>query len=183
MERRIPVALIEDLLLTRELSSGLAIPTRDAFQLARRLLGRSPGTGRPDLRVAFVGSLHIGEFIQLGTDVTALRHRVQARLEGAVETVVRRRRGSSGPEPFFGYSLRTPRWRYTEWDEGREGRELYDHDADPQELTNLADDPAHAEAVTDLSAQLRQAVGTTLPADGTTPTVTPGWWNVNLTDP
>jgi hypothetical protein len=93
MERRIPVALIEDLLLTRELSSGLAIPTRDAFQLARRLLGRSPGTGRPDLRVAFVGSLHIGEFIQLGTDVTALRHRVQARLEGAVETVVRRRRG------------------------------------------------------------------------------------------
>lgn len=93
MERRIPVALIEDLLLTRELSSGLAIPTRDAFQLARRLLGRSPGTGRPDLRVAFVGSLHIGEFIQLGTDVTALRHHVQARLEGAVETVVRRRRG------------------------------------------------------------------------------------------
>lgn len=93
MERRIPVVLIEDLLLTRELSSGLAIPTRDAFQLARRLLGRSPGTGRPDLRVAFVGSLHIGEFIQLGTDVTALRHHVQARLEGAVETVVRRRRG------------------------------------------------------------------------------------------
>jgi hypothetical protein len=93
MERRIPVALIEDLLLTRELSSGLAIPTRDAFQLARRLLGRSPGTGRPDLRVAFVGSLHIGEFIQLGTDVTALRHHVQARLEAAVETGVRRRRG------------------------------------------------------------------------------------------
>ena len=97
--------------------------------------------------------------------------------------MVRRRRGENGPEPFFGYSLRTPRWRYTEWDEGREGRELYDHDADPRELTNLADDPAHAEAVTDLSAQLRQAVATTLPADGTTPTVTPGWWNVNLTDP
>ena len=101
----------------------------------------------------------------------------------AITQVVRRRRGSSGPEPFFGYSLRTPRWRYTEWDEGREGRELYDHDADPRELTNLAEDPAHAEAVAELSAQLRQAVGTTLPADGTTPTVTPGWWNVNLTDP
>jgi arylsulfatase A-like enzyme len=101
----------------------------------------------------------------------------------AITQVVRRRRGENGPEPFFGYSLRTPRWRYTEWDEGREGRELYDHDADPRELTNLADDPAHAEAVTDLSAQLRQAVATTLPADGTTPTVTPGWWNVNLTDP
>ena len=32
----------------------------------------------------------------------------------------------------FGYSLRTPRWRYTEWDEGQQGRELYDHDADPK---------------------------------------------------
>ncbi len=93
VERRIPVALIEDLLLTRELSAGLAIPTKDAFQLARRLLGRSPGTGRPDLRAAFVGSLHIGEFIQLGTDVAAVRQQVQSRLEAAVETVVRRRRG------------------------------------------------------------------------------------------
>lgn len=93
VERRIPVALIEDLLLTRELSAGLAIPTKDAFQLARRLLGRSPGTGRPDLRAAFVGSLHVGEFIQLGTDVAAVRQQVQSRLEAAVETVVRRRRG------------------------------------------------------------------------------------------
>lgn len=93
VERRIPVGLIEDLLLTRELSAGLGIPTKEAFQLARRLLGRSPGTGMPDLRAAFVGSLHIGEFIQIGTDIAALRQRVQARLEAAVETVVRRRRG------------------------------------------------------------------------------------------
>jgi iduronate 2-sulfatase len=35
---------------------------------------------------------------------------------------------------FFGYTLRTPRWRYTEWDQGDQGRELYDHDADPREL-------------------------------------------------
>jgi len=39
---------------------------------------------------------------------------------------------------FFGYSLRTARWRYTEWDQGDQGRELYDHDADPRELVNLA---------------------------------------------
>src|SRR4051794_13922862 len=44
--------------------------------------------------------------------------------------------GSEGRR-FFGYSLRTPRWRYTEWDEGKQGRELYDHDADPRELKNL----------------------------------------------
>ena len=41
----------------------------------------------------------------------------------------------------MGYSVRTERWRYTEWDGGRLGRELYDHDADPQEWNNLANDP------------------------------------------
>ena len=35
-----------------------------------------------------------------------------------------------------GRSARSPRWRYTEWPDG--SRELYDHDADPGEITNLA---------------------------------------------
>lgn len=56
---------------------------------------------------------------------------------------------------FAGYSLRTERWRYTEWDEGRQGAELYDHENDPQEYTNLAKDPQHAETVKELSAKLR----------------------------
>ena len=37
------------------------------------------------------------------------------------------------------------RWRYTEWDGGREGVELYDHQADPDEYHNLAHDPAYAD--------------------------------------
>lgn len=84
---------------------------------------------------------------------------------------------------FFGYSLRTPRYRYTEWDEGKEGRELYDHDADPRELTNLANEAAHAKTVTDLSAQLKLAAKTTFPPSGQTPTVQPGLWAPNLTEP
>jgi uncharacterized sulfatase len=37
-------------------------------------------------------------------------------------------------------SLRTDRWRYTEWDYGERGVELYDHKNDPLELTNLTSD-------------------------------------------
>ncbi|WP_414663201.1 sulfatase [Horticoccus sp. 23ND18S-11] len=84
---------------------------------------------------------------------------------------------------FFGYSLRTPRWRYTEWDEGASGRELYDHDADPRELTNLATLPAHAATVAELGERLRAAVKTTFPADGKTPTVAPGTWAPLLVAP
>jgi iduronate 2-sulfatase len=84
---------------------------------------------------------------------------------------------------FFGYSLRTPRWRYTEWDEGAAGRELYDHERDPRELTNLADEPAHADTVAELSKQLRAAVKGTFPPSGETPPLREGLWAPNLTDP
>jgi hypothetical protein len=79
-----------------------------------------------------------------------------------------------GGKRYFGYSLRTPRWRYTEWDEGAQGRELYDHNADPRELTNLAEKPEHAETVADLSQQLRAAVQATLPPSGKVPEIQPG---------
>lgn len=46
--------------------------------------------------------------------------------------------------PRWGRSVRTARWRYTEWDDGRAGRELYDYDADPSEYRNRAGDPAAA---------------------------------------
>src|SRR5205085_7858 len=55
------------------------------------------------------------------------------------------RGGAKQGKSIMGRSLRTERWRYTEWDEGRAGVELYDHDADPQEMRNLAADAASAE--------------------------------------
>lgn len=56
---------------------------------------------------------------------------------------------------FDGYSIRTARWRYTLWDDGRKGEQLYDMQADPGETTNLAADPRHAETVSKLKTQVQ----------------------------
>jgi iduronate 2-sulfatase len=60
---------------------------------------------------------------------------------------------------FMGYSVRTEQWRYTEWDEGKRGVELYNEVADPDELRNLADDPAHRKQLADMRELLRRVRG------------------------
>lgn len=91
----------------------------------------------------------------------------------------------AGGKRFFGYSLRTQRWRYTEWDEGGEGSELYDHENDPGELVNLAGNPEQAATVAELREKLQAAVKTTFPADGITPLIDRegALWAPNLTNP
>ncbi len=62
------------------------------------------------------------------------------------------------PGKVTGYSIRTERWRYTQWlkpDGERVAEELYDHEADPAETRNAAADPAHAEVIQDLRRQLQ----------------------------
>jgi uncharacterized sulfatase len=61
----------------------------------------------------------------------------------------------AGKNPFFmGYTVRTERFRYTEWDGGKRGEQLHDLETDPGELRNLAADPAHADTVRRMKARL-----------------------------
>jgi len=55
---------------------------------------------------------------------------------------------------FMGYSIRNERYRYTEWDDGQKGSQLYDYEKDPHELKNLAEDPSSAEIVKEMKGLL-----------------------------
>lgn len=57
---------------------------------------------------------------------------------------------------FPGHSVRTERWRYTEWANGKNGGELYDHQSDPHEYANLASDPKHAAVVQEMKALVQK---------------------------
>jgi uncharacterized sulfatase len=55
-----------------------------------------------------------------------------------------------------GHSVRTERYRYIEWDNGKQGAQLYDCQTDPEEKRNLIDDPKHAKTVAELKALVRK---------------------------
>ncbi len=62
---------------------------------------------------------------------------------------------TTGKNPWYmGYSVRTERYRYTEWDGGSKGAQLYDYENDPHEWKNLADDPQYAMVVQQMKALL-----------------------------
>jgi iduronate 2-sulfatase len=63
-----------------------------------------------------------------------------------------------GKEGFVGRSIRTDRWRYTEWTNTRNesgGIELYDEQNDPKENANVAAVPANQPVVAELAKQLK----------------------------
>lgn len=70
---------------------------------------------------------------------------------------------ADGEDPdAMGYSLRTDRYRYTQWRRFSDGKllaqELYDHENDGAETVNLAEKPSHAEVVKKLQAEMSAAI-------------------------
>ena len=67
----------------------------------------------------------------------------------------------------MGYSMRTERFRYTEWKDRRTGkvlaRELYDHQKDPQENINAVADPQYRQDVQRLAEMLKGGWRAALP--------------------
>lgn len=69
---------------------------------------------------------------------------------------------------FMGRSMRTDRYRFTEWRDRINGNvvaiELYDHETDPQENINIAEDPKFEELIQELSSKLAAGWRAALPA-------------------
>lgn len=86
-----------------------------------------------------------------GVSLRPLIEKPRRRWNRAALTQVRR---GTRDNWFKGYSLRTERWRYTEWDGGSKGIELYDHQEDPREFKNLAQNPAHSRIIAQLKKQM-----------------------------
>ncbi len=102
-----------------------------------------------------------------GRDLSPLLQNPLTNWNGLAVTQVLRPQDDRLDSMVMGCSIRSDRWRYTEWAEGAAGIELYDHHTDPLEFHNLAiaaDEAAEA-AMKLLQPELRSR------ASGQVPTV------------
>tara|TARA_X000000950_G_scaffold166261_1_gene203069 strand:- start:121 stop:1674 length:1554 start_codon:yes stop_codon:yes gene_type:complete len=58
----------------------------------------------------------------------------------------------------MGYTIKTKHFRYTEWDGGIHGAELYDHRSDPKEITNLYSTTKYASERSRLGQMLQERI-------------------------
>jgi hypothetical protein len=82
--------------------------------------------------------------VAAGTSLRPILTNPAATIKDAAFTLVTR-----SPK-LHGQSVRTARWRFTLWSDGQ--TELYDHDQDPEELHNVANQ--HTPVVQELTARL-----------------------------
>jgi iduronate 2-sulfatase len=116
---------------TKGKSSGRTVELLDIYPTLAELCGLSPA-----------------HKLQ-GTSLVPLLKDPNSIWEKAAYTQVRRGQ-------IFGRSVRTERFRYTEWDEGKAGVELYDHQKDPDEFTNLAKDTNFMITVGEMATLLKK---------------------------
>ena len=65
----------------------------------------------------------------------------------------------AGGRQKLGVTVRTDKYRYAEWDGGKQGAMLFDEVNDPDELKNLVDDPKYAAVKEELSKLVRALPG------------------------
>ena len=61
--------------------------------------------------------------------------------------------------------MRDERYRFTTYDKHNEQVELYDHEVDPFEWNNLADDPNYADVIANLSQWVPENPHESVPAN------------------
>jgi uncharacterized sulfatase len=124
---------------------------------------RAKGNGKPCARTVELVDLHatLAELCGLsapktdGTSLKPLLDDPSAKWDEPAYTQVTRGRGKKG-DPVMGRSVRAERYRYTEWDGGERGAQLYDYQTDPKELKNLAEDAKYADVVKEMKGLLKQ---------------------------
>ncbi|MEO1526903.1 MAG: sulfatase [Planctomycetota bacterium] len=107
-----------------------------------------------------------------GRDLAPLLGNPLAEWDGEAITQVLRPADDRLATQVMGCSIRTSRYRYTEWAEGKHGVELYDHRVDPMEFNNLAvePDPRSQVVMRDLRARLRKKASGKVPTVPVNPT-------------
>ena len=95
----------------------------------------------------------------MGDSLLPILQRPQRKGKKTAYTVTRIRpkgfRTKDTPNP-LGRTVRTQRYRYTEWLGGKHGVELYNYLRDPQEFYNLAEHTEHQKTRKELSALLHK---------------------------
>lgn len=119
------------------------------------LIISAPGFERSAGQVA-AGIVELIDLYPTVADLAGLADRAPGNLQGESLRPLLEQPGRSDWAKRYAYtvthsegeSIRSEQWRYNRW--GNEGEELYDHDKDPQEFTNLAGSPAHRNVMAEL---------------------------------